>query len=52
MKTATVRELRTLYSTVMKWIDAGEVVRISKDGKVIARLIPEKSETDRSKFKG
>jgi antitoxin (DNA-binding transcriptional repressor) of toxin-antitoxin stability system len=42
MKTATLRELRTHYATVMKWIAAGQVVKISKHGKVIARLVPEK----------
>jgi antitoxin (DNA-binding transcriptional repressor) of toxin-antitoxin stability system len=43
MKTATVRELRNHYTTVMKWIEAGEEVKISKRGKVIARLVPEKT---------
>jgi antitoxin (DNA-binding transcriptional repressor) of toxin-antitoxin stability system len=43
MKTATVRELRNHYTTVMKWIEAGEEVKISKRGKVIARLVPEKA---------
>ncbi len=42
MKTATVRELRNHYTSVMKWIEAGEEVKISKRGKVIARLVPEK----------
>jgi len=44
MKTASVRELRNHYTTVMKWIEAGEEVKISKRGKVIARLVPEKVE--------
>ncbi len=43
MKAATVRELRNHYTTVMKWIEAGEEVKISKRGKVIARLVPEKA---------
>jgi antitoxin (DNA-binding transcriptional repressor) of toxin-antitoxin stability system len=43
MKTASVRELRNHYTTVMKWIEAGEEVKISKRGKVIARLVPEKA---------
>ncbi|HEV3272067.1 MAG TPA: hypothetical protein VGZ93_07795 [Candidatus Methylacidiphilales bacterium] len=42
MKTATLRELRTRYAVVMKWIEAGEKVKISRHGKVIARLVPEK----------
>jgi len=45
MKTATLRELRTKYATVMKWIETGETVKISKDGKVVARLIPVKPKT-------
>ena len=47
MKTATLRELRTRYSTVMKWIEDGEVVKISKQGKIIARLLPEKPKARR-----
>jgi len=47
MKTATLRELRTRYSTVMKWIEEGEKVKISRHGKVIARLVPEKPKARR-----
>jgi len=47
MKTASVRELRNHYTTVMKWIEAGEEVKISKRGKVIARLVPEKPKARR-----
>jgi antitoxin (DNA-binding transcriptional repressor) of toxin-antitoxin stability system len=47
MKTASVRELRNHYSTVMKWIEAGEEVKISKRGKVIARLVPDRPEPPR-----
>ena len=42
MKTATVRELRNQYRSVLSWVEAGEEVAISKRGKVIARLVPEK----------
>jgi antitoxin (DNA-binding transcriptional repressor) of toxin-antitoxin stability system len=42
MKTATVRELRNRYTTVLKWIEAGEEVAISRRGVIIARLIPER----------
>ena len=41
MKTATVRELRNHYASVMKWIESGEEVKISRRGKIIARLVPE-----------
>ena len=42
MKTATVRELRNEYKRVLGWAEAGEEVAISRRGKVIARLVPEK----------
>ena len=41
MKTATVRHLRNHYSAVLRWIDAGEEVSISRRGKIVARLVPE-----------
>jgi antitoxin (DNA-binding transcriptional repressor) of toxin-antitoxin stability system len=41
MKKATVRDLRNRYSAVLKWIEAGEEVAISRRGIVIARLVPE-----------
>ncbi len=42
MKTATVRELRNQYRSVLGWVEAGEEVTISRRGRVIARLVPEK----------
>ncbi len=39
---ATVRELRNQYRNVLGWVEAGEEVAISRRGKVIARLVPEK----------
>ncbi len=42
MKTATVRELRNNYRHVLEWVEAGEEVTISRRGKIIARLVPEK----------
>jgi len=41
MKTATVRELRNRYTQLLEWIDAGEEIRITRRGIVIARMIPE-----------
>jgi len=41
MKTATVRELRNHYSGLLQWIEAGEEIRITRNGKPIARLVPE-----------
>ena len=45
MKTATVRQLRNESRSVLSWVEAGEEVAISKRGKVIARLVPEKPKT-------
>ena len=45
MKSASVRELSNHYTTVFQWIDAGEDVLITKRGKTIARLIPEKPQS-------
>jgi antitoxin (DNA-binding transcriptional repressor) of toxin-antitoxin stability system len=47
MRTATVRDLRNRYSAVLKWIEAGEEVSITRRGVIIARLVPE---VRRSKF--
>jgi prevent-host-death family protein len=41
MKTATVRDLRNHYTSLLKWIGAGEEIVITQRGKAIARLIPE-----------
>jgi antitoxin (DNA-binding transcriptional repressor) of toxin-antitoxin stability system len=41
MKTATVRELRNRYTQLLEWIDAGEEIKITRRGVVIARLVPE-----------
>lgn len=44
MKTATVRDLRNRYTSLLKWIGAGEEIVITQRGKAIARLIPEREE--------
>jgi antitoxin (DNA-binding transcriptional repressor) of toxin-antitoxin stability system len=41
MKTATVRDLRNRYTSLLSWIGAGEEIVITQRGKAIARLIPE-----------
>lgn len=41
MKTATVRDLRNRYTSLLAWIGAGEEVIITRRGKAIARLVPE-----------
>jgi prevent-host-death family protein len=42
MRTATVRELRNQYRSVLDQVEAGEEIAISRRGKIIARLVPEK----------
>jgi prevent-host-death family protein len=45
MKTATVRDLRNRYKSLLSWIGAGEEVVITRRGKTIARLIPAREES-------
>lgn len=40
MKSATVRQLRHDFGTVLTWVEEGEPVEISKRGKVIALITP------------
>jgi antitoxin (DNA-binding transcriptional repressor) of toxin-antitoxin stability system len=47
MKTATVRDLRNRYTTLLSWIGAGEEILITQRGKTIARLVPEHDHSTR-----
>ena len=40
MKTASVRELRNRYTQLLKWLEAGEEITITRRGVPIARLVP------------
>ena len=40
MKTATVRQLRHDFGSVLAWLEEGEEVEIKKRGKVVARMTP------------
>lgn len=40
MKTATVRDLRNHFADVAKWIEHGEPVNITRNGKAFATLSP------------
>ena len=40
MKTATVRDLRNHYTTLLAWLEEGEEVLITRLGEPIARLVP------------
>jgi prevent-host-death family protein len=44
MRTATVRDLRNDYTSLLNWIRAGEEIIITQRGKPVARLIPENPE--------
>ncbi len=48
MKTATVRDLRNRYTSLLKWIGAGEEIVITQRGKTIARLIPDQAPPGRT----
>jgi prevent-host-death family protein len=41
MRTATVRDLRNRYLSLLRWIRAGEEIVITRRGKPVARLVPE-----------
>jgi prevent-host-death family protein len=48
MKTATVRELRNRYTQLLKWLEAGEEIVITRRGVTVARLVPERPRTKRT----
>ena len=42
MKTATVRDLRNHFADVARWIEEGEQISITRNGKTFATLSPAK----------
>lgn len=40
MKTATVRQIRHDFGTVLGWVEDGEHVEISKRGRIVALITP------------
>ena len=40
MKTATVRDLRTKFPVLARWIDSGEPIEITRRGRIVAHLTP------------
>ena len=40
MKTATVRQIRHDFGTVLNWVEDGEQVKVSKRGKIVALITP------------
>ncbi len=49
MKTATVRLLRQSFPQVLKWLENGEEVQISKRGQIVALLTPFKKKPSKKK---
>jgi antitoxin (DNA-binding transcriptional repressor) of toxin-antitoxin stability system len=49
-KTATVRDLRNHYKALLTWLEAGEEIVITRKGKSLARLIPEKNNSQHKKL--
>jgi prevent-host-death family protein len=45
VKTATVRDLRNRYTSLLAWLEAGEEIVITQRGKAVARLVPEPGES-------
>jgi prevent-host-death family protein len=41
MKYASVRDLRNRYTSLLRWIRAGEEIVITRRGQPVARLVPE-----------
>lgn len=44
LRRATVRDLRNRYTSLLRWIRAGEEIVITRRGKPVARLVPESPE--------
>jgi len=40
MKTATVRDLRTKFPVLVRWMDNGEAIEITRRGGIVAHLTP------------
>jgi antitoxin (DNA-binding transcriptional repressor) of toxin-antitoxin stability system len=40
MKTATVRQVRHDFGSVLQWVADGESVQVSKRGQVVAMIVP------------
>jgi prevent-host-death family protein len=44
MKTATVADLRNHFPKIAAWLAAGEEVRVTRRGKPLARIVPDRPE--------
>jgi len=43
MKSATARQLRNDFPTVVAWLEAGEEVLLTRHGRAVGRIIPEQA---------
>jgi prevent-host-death family protein len=44
MKTATVADLRNHFPKIAAWLAAGEQVRVTRRGKPVAKIVPDRGE--------
>jgi len=47
MKTATVRTLRNDYAKLLRRVETGEAIAISRRGRIVARLVPATADAGR-----
>lgn len=50
MKTATVRQVQHSLSEVLKWVDTGEEVLVTRRGRLVARLVPAREATQKPEW--
>jgi antitoxin (DNA-binding transcriptional repressor) of toxin-antitoxin stability system len=43
MKTASVRELRQNFGSLLSWLEEGQEIQITMRRRVVARLVPERT---------
>ncbi|MDA2928932.1 type II toxin-antitoxin system prevent-host-death family antitoxin [Acidobacteria bacterium AH-259-O06] len=50
MKTATVRQVQHHLSEVLRWIEEGEEVLVTKRNRVVAKIVPARDKTQTVKW--
>ncbi len=45
MKTASVRELRQKFGSLLTWIEEGQEIQITMRRRVVARLVPDRTKS-------
>lgn len=51
MRTATIRDLRTKFPVLARWMDNGEPIEITRRGRVVAHLTPAAKAAERASSK-